>query len=227
MSYFCTVHTHNYTVVDCGPLTNPANGQVNTSSGTKFGSTATYSCSNGHDLTGTTVRSCGAGGVWSLSEPVCEGELHIIITVNGSIISLELTAVDCGSLTNPDNGQVDTLSGTTFGSTATYSCINGYVLIGVETRSCEADGNWGSTAPTCGKQCKIHDIRYLYIHTVIECGPLTPPTNGQVDTSSGTTFGNTATYSCNSGYTLTGTAVRSCGADGMWTLSEPVCEGEI
>ena len=60
---------------------------------------------------------------------------------------------------------------------------------------------------------------------VLECGPPTVPTNGLVDTPYGTTFGSTATYTCDTGYILSGSQSRSCGADGNWTSSEPFCEG--
>ena len=60
---------------------------------------------------------------------------------------------------------------------------------------------------------------------VVDCGPLTNPDNGQVSTSSGTTFGSRATYTCDTGYTLSGSQIRTCGADGVWTLITPVCDG--
>ena len=59
------------------------------------------------------------------------------------------TAVDCGTLTNPANGQVNQTAGTTFGRTATYSCNTGYNLVGVSTRTCQATGSWSGSAPTC------------------------------------------------------------------------------
>ena len=49
-----------------------------------------------------------------------------------------MTAVDCGTLTNPVNGQVSHPGGTTFGQTATYSCNTGYNLVGDSTRTCQA-----------------------------------------------------------------------------------------
>ena len=61
--------------------------------------------------------------------------------------------------------------------------------------------------------------------TTVNCGLLTDPTNGQVDTSSGTTFGSTATYTCDTGYTLSGSQSRTCRADGNWTSTEPLCRG--
>ena len=64
-------------------------------------------------------------------------------------VFLILTAVDCGSLTDPANGSVTHTSGTTFGQTATYSCNTGYNLVGDSTRTCQATGNWSGSAPTC------------------------------------------------------------------------------
>ena len=62
-------------VVDCGTLTNPTNGQVNHTAGATFGQTATYSCDPGYNPVGDSTRICQAGGVWSGSEPNCQGML--------------------------------------------------------------------------------------------------------------------------------------------------------
>ena len=61
------------------------------------------------------------------------------------------TVVDCGNLSNPRFGKV-VLSGTVFGSTATYSCQPGYILVGQSTRSCQADGDWSGRAPVCRRK---------------------------------------------------------------------------
>ena len=60
---------------------------------------------------------------------------------------------------------------------------------------------------------------------VAVCGPLPPPANGSVDTSSGTTAGSVALYSCDQGLVLTGSAARVCGGKGLWTPAPPTCEG--
>ena len=65
------------------------------------------------------------------------------------MILLISTVVDCGSLTDPANSQVDLTSRTTFNQTATYSCNTGYNLTGDSTRTCQATGNWSGSAPTC------------------------------------------------------------------------------
>lgn len=62
---------------------------------------------------------------------------------------------------------------------------------------------------------------FLYFSQV--CGVLTDPTNGQVNTSAGTAFGNEALYQCDPGYVLSGPSSRQCKTDGSWTGSEPVC----
>ena len=68
---------------------------------------------------------------------------------NVELTLFHLTAVDCGTLTNPANGQVSHPSGTTFGQTAKYDGHIGYNLVGDGTRTCQAKGLWSGSAPTC------------------------------------------------------------------------------
>ena len=75
-SWDSLMHAHIYLLyiaVDCGTLTNPANGQVTYTAGTLFGQTATYSCDSGYNLVGESVCTCQATGVWSGSVPTCQG----------------------------------------------------------------------------------------------------------------------------------------------------------
>ena len=61
-----------YTVaVDCGQLNDPDKGYVNTS-GTTYNHVATYSCMEGYQLHGLSVRTCIASGHWSPNfAPTC------------------------------------------------------------------------------------------------------------------------------------------------------------
>ncbi|CAI8024485.1 Sushi, von Willebrand factor type A, EGF and pentraxin domain-containing protein 1, partial [Geodia barretti] len=104
-------------------------------------------------------------GVWSGSEPICQ-------------------AIDCGILEDPVNGAVATSQGTVFMSDATYTCNEGYRLVGSSTRSCEETEVWSGAAPVC---------------EIVTCETLPDIGNGGVSLS-GTQFGSVATYSCVQGY---------------------------
>ncbi len=74
------------------------------------------------------------------------------------------------------------------------------------------------------KQNKIRSTtNRLHISLAVDCGPLNNTANGQVSTSSGTTFMMTATYTCNPGYALSSTDSRMCGASAVWSGAAPVC----
>ena len=60
----------------------------------------------------------------------------------------------------------------------------------------------------------------------VQCPALSDPENGAVSTT-GTGVGDTATYTCISGYELSGSDTRVCGSDGEWSGSAPTCEGMI
>ena len=64
-------------------------------------------------------------------------------------VFLILTAVDCGNLTHPANGQIDHTAGTSLGQTAIYSCNTGYNLVGDSIRTCNATGEWSGIVPIC------------------------------------------------------------------------------
>ena len=73
----------------------------------------------------------------------------------------------------------------------------------------------------------VHKWPFLYVLYVgVSCGQPDDPSNGRVDTSAGTSFGDVARYSCDTGYTRNGPAERTCQADGQWSGSAPTCESE-
>uniref|UniRef100_A0A1X7VKS2 Sushi domain-containing protein n=1 Tax=Amphimedon queenslandica TaxID=400682 RepID=A0A1X7VKS2_AMPQE len=171
----------------CQELSAPSNGNVQIE-GIKPGSSATYSCIEGYKLDGNEIRICQEGGEWSGNEPICQ-------------------AVTCQSLSEPKNGGVQFTS-LVKGSIATYSCFDGFKLIGKVNRQCLATGQWSGEEPTCYP---------------IDCGSLSPPVNGAVDMD-GTTAGSIATYSCQSGYELAGVETRECLNSGKWSEEAPTCE---
>ena len=65
--------------VDCGPLENPANGNVTIDAGTTVGMIARYSCNAGYVLMELlALRLCTISGQWSGTAPTCERTLYMM-----------------------------------------------------------------------------------------------------------------------------------------------------
>ena len=85
-----------------------------------------------------------------------------------------LAVVNCGTLSNPANGQVSHTGGTTLGQTATYSCNTGYSLVGDSTRTCQSTGVWSGSVPTCprmllcAQQMPVFSV-YSFVKNSILC----------------------------------------------------------
>ncbi|KAL4228532.1 CUB and sushi domain-containing protein 2 [Mactra antiquata] len=117
------------------------------------------------------------------------------------------------------NGDGYMLSSNSFnyGDSVTITCGDGFYFTGEYadtqeiTVQCLADGYWNmENIPLC------------------EQGKCIPPPfidNGYIVTSSGSLGGDQIEYTCKHGYTLTGNAVVTCGADGLWEIL-PMCVAE-
>ena len=180
-------------VVNCGSLSSPANGLVRAPY-TTAGSTAEYGCLAGYALSGSSTRICQATGSWTGTAPTC------------------VQSAFCPALPDPPGGTVfdPTL---TYGATATYACRTGYAIVGLASRTCQADGTWTGPAPTC---------------VPVDCGTPAALANGAVSAPA-TTYPSTATYSCLAGYTLSGLATLTCQSNGTWSGNAPscVCAGTV
>ena len=62
-------------------------------------------------------------------------------------------------------------------------------------------------------------------HVAIVCPGLTNPANGGITFTNGNNFGSVATHNCEEGFTLTGDVARVCLGQGVWTGSDPTCDG--
>ena len=69
----------------------------------------------------------------------------------------------CPALTDPANGTV-TWTGLIPGSTATYTCDEGFELNGVQNRTCQSDGTWSDVPPTCDRGVLRFGV--AHVHTV-------------------------------------------------------------
>lgn len=154
----------------------------------------------------------------------------------------------CPTLDPPPNGSVDGAAGSA-GDVATYRCDTGYVLTGnggSDTRTCQSDGSWSGLTPTCevavspcepspclnGGLCTRNDDSFSCTCAMgfqgptcaarVTCPTLVTPENGSVDRTTGS-FGDVATYACDSGYLPSSVTMRTCQADGTWSGVAPTC----
>ena len=65
----------------------------------------------------------------------------------------------CGKLSNPSNGLVKFLGGTTTGAKAVYSCKKGYTLTGSRARACQTNCIWSDKEPICKSNLSVKIIR--------------------------------------------------------------------
>lgn len=68
---------------------------------------------------------------------------------------------ECPELAQPSLGQV-TVGGRHFGARASYSCPHGYHVVGLQSRLCQADGNWAGAEPACKQNSMFSPKRLLF-----------------------------------------------------------------
>ncbi|XP_052225766.1 sushi, von Willebrand factor type A, EGF and pentraxin domain-containing protein 1-like isoform X15 [Dreissena polymorpha] len=233
---------------DCGQPPGVLNGQC-TAATTTFQSIVHCSCQTGYYFTGNNNNiNCQADGRWSKLNGSC------------SIIDCRIPVVDPHVIVNTSNG-------TTYLSTAVFSCINGYTLVCGNTSKCMATSKWSPDVPIChikdcghpsvvlkGEcraatttfqstvQCTCEtgynftgnnnsikcqaDGRWSQLNgncLIIDCKiPLVDP-SVILNTSNGTTYLSTATFSCIAGYTLVGKETSKCMETSKWIPDVPTC----
>uniref|UniRef100_A0A8C0BA79 Sushi, von Willebrand factor type A, EGF and pentraxin domain-containing protein 1 n=1 Tax=Buteo japonicus TaxID=224669 RepID=A0A8C0BA79_9AVES len=191
------------------------------------GSEVTFSCEEGFQLTGMAKLVCMESGEWSHPVPYCEGVVpgeNAFCNVYCSVFDMgekeilclasgiwnhpppSCEMVTCPSPQNISNGKY-TLTGTTYLSTVSYTCDNGYSLQGPSVLVCASSANWNSTPPACN---------------IVSCGS-PPAIKDAVMNGNNFTFGNTVSYTCKEGYTLVGPATIECLASGKWSVNHQQC----
>merc|ERR1711871_1911647 len=174
----------------CGKVTAPVDGTVKTKV-VKGVATALYECADStFELVGEASRQCSeANGQWSAPAPVCRKK--------------------CGRVPPaPEHAKVS-FNATHAGSTAVYTCKQGYFMSGLSDSSvitCQDDGLWSDSPPSC---------------TPLRCN-LPKKVKHSVSSVSCQHFGCIRAYECESPYQLIGTSETTCQADGMWSPA-PEC----
>uniref|UniRef100_A0A8C8Z1K4 CUB and Sushi multiple domains 1 n=1 Tax=Prolemur simus TaxID=1328070 RepID=A0A8C8Z1K4_PROSS len=147
-----------------------------------------FSCEVGYQLRGSAERTCLPSGAWSgLQPPVCK-------------------AVLCAQPPPVPHGRVE---GTDFrwGSSISYSCVDGYQLSHSAILSCEGRGVWRGEAPQC---------------LPVFCGDPGTPAEGRLSGKS-FTYKSEVFFQCKPPFILVGSSRRLCQADGTWSGVQPTC----
>ncbi len=74
----------------------------------------------------------------------------------------------CPDLTVPTNGMISYNMARLVDTMATYTCVNGYTLIGGSTRTCGSFGGWSGSAPTCS-ECYAYGELFWNINISVSC----------------------------------------------------------
>ncbi len=127
------------------------------------GSTATYACGNGYQISGTATRMCTASG-WSGTPPSCTGLLI-------DWFPLPFLTAICPDLTL-SNGLINYTPTSTprlEGATATHSCDTGYTLSSsTPTRTCQSDRTWSGSSLTCPSE--LYWPFKVFYKLIFSCG---------------------------------------------------------
>ncbi|KAM3956627.1 LOW QUALITY PROTEIN: hig-anchoring scaffold protein, partial [Aphomia sociella] len=122
---------------------------------------------------------------------------------------------ECPDLEQPEYGQVK-VDGKLFGGKATYSCPHGYHVVGLQSRSCQADGKWAGQPPACKE-----NIYCLQPPTIEHARHSALPEQATFDLDA------TVQYICHTGYVTNGFPRAKCLAiDGQasWYGPDISCE---
>ncbi|XP_078598815.1 seizure protein 6 homolog isoform X2 [Branchiostoma floridae x Branchiostoma japonicum] len=169
-------------------------------------SSVNYTCEDAYDLEGRETIICKPGNppTWDYPKPRC------------------VLVKDCVDPGTPENGQRDS-NDTSVGASVSYSCQQGYQLVGETTLTCRSRPGfrprWDHQSPVC-EEVPIqlcHDPAFLHY------GTYTPKTHHYF-------VGSVVTFSCNSGYVLKGNKTLVClmgdsrVATPRWSNAYPTCE---
>merc|ERR1719163_2737904 len=121
-------------------------------------------------------------------------------------VATKCNIVKCPTLSRPTSGSVD-CNGRNYKSKCTFKCNTGYNMKGQKHLTCQDSGVWTSAKPTCH---------------IAKCPVKKNPTNGRLDCT-GNHYKSKCVAKCNTGYTMSGSRERTCGADSKWCDKEAKC----
>ncbi|XP_051004130.1 complement receptor type 2 [Acomys russatus] len=187
------------------------NGQVTEPVSLRVGTTVAFSCNEGYQLQGQPSSQCvivGQKAIWT-KKPVCK---EIFCPPPPTVLNGRHTGSYAENVP--------------YGSTVTYTCDSSpekgvnFILIGEKSIHCTNEGQktgvWSGPAP----HCELSASAVQCLQPQINRGKmLSIPKDIYL-------YNDTLKFSCESGFTLKGSRIIRCNAQGRWEPSLPVCEKE-
>uniref|UniRef100_A0A3Q3JM08 CUB and Sushi multiple domains 1 n=1 Tax=Monopterus albus TaxID=43700 RepID=A0A3Q3JM08_MONAL len=202
-------------VIQCHPPPQVHHGKVE-GSDYSWGSSVSYSCFHGYQLSTPAVLTCEGNGTWTGDVPQCLSFL-------------------CGDPGSPGGGFRE---GNIFSyrSEVRFYCQAPYLLVGSASRVCQADGIWSGQQPCIGKKYLSVTVFWFYGNYPLfclrheskshSCRQPETPSNVDVRSMDLPTLGYTLIYTCQDGFYLAGGSEhRTCKNDGRWSGKPPLCKG--
>ncbi|XP_063297188.1 CUB and sushi domain-containing protein 1 [Pelobates fuscus] len=173
------------TCEDPGPI---ANG-IQFGKDFTFNNTVNYRCNPGFvkDPPSETSLKCNKDGTWNQTKPTCK-------------------AIHCGQPPHVTHGKLEG-SDFSWGSSISYTCVEGYQLSSPSVLACEGKGVWRGEVPQC---------------LPVFCGDPGTPFEGHLNGKS-FTFKSEVSYQCRPPFVLVGSSRRICQSDSTWSGIQPNC----
>ncbi|XP_037681324.1 P-selectin isoform X2 [Choloepus didactylus] len=183
----------------CDPLESPVHGSMDcspSSRGFQYNTNCSFHCAEGFMLRGAKTAQCSDLGQWTMPAPICQ-------------------ALQCQDLPAPDKARMKCshpFGAFNYQSACSFTCEEGFLLVGASILRCLATGNWSALPPEC---------------QAITCAPLLSPQNGTmtcVQPLGDSGYISTCQFICDEGFSLSGPESLDCIPSGHWTGSPPTCE---
>ena len=108
-----------------------------------------FECVDGYELVGLANITCLPSGNWSGDQPECQSKY--ILSSSFIIIYWRALVIHCPHLVPPERGSKSS-NETKFGTTVSFSCIEGYEIDGNSRLTCLSTRNWTSSEPNCSRK---------------------------------------------------------------------------
>ncbi|XP_078494007.1 E-selectin-like [Ciona intestinalis] len=163
----------------------------------------TYTCREGYRMGGRAMSTCQSNnqptspsGTWSSNPPTC-------------------TRIRCPNRNVDSATKAPNRNIWYYGQSVTYTCTEGYRMVGVATSTCQSNdqerGTWSSNQPNCTrKTCNS---------LVIADGTVSPRRETY-------NYGSSISFTCNHGYGISHSRSLRCVDTNIWSSAAPTCSSK-